>query len=391
MNRSASPNGTNSRNPSPNGANSRNPSTNSTLDLHSPYYLHPCENPIISIVNVTLTASNYHSWSRNMRVALKYKNKLQFIDGTLTKPEETDSNFLAWEKCNTYAVAWLNLSLSSEISQSVIWNENAYDMWNDLKHRYHQGDIFRIVDLEEEMYTAKQGELSITAYFTKLRIIWEELKTFLPIPSCVCGVECTCDLGVMRKYRKQRQLVRLLRSLNEEYGTVRSQIILMAPLPDVNAVFGMLTQQERQFHSLDNGEPRALISSSDLIENEKHFQHQNANGYRGRGHSSRGRDGRGGRGPLKLCSFCHKTGHLVDTCYKKYGPPLHMRQPQKAFNYATTSPGVKIDKSSEALLQLSTQKRECKTSTFSLSQEQKDTLIALIQQDNSSQIGHVIN
>ncbi|XP_015952533.1 uncharacterized protein LOC107477083 [Arachis duranensis] len=221
-----------------------------------------------------------------MRLALKFKNKLQFIDGTLTKPEETDPNFLAWEKCNTYVVAWLNLSLSSEISQSVIWNENAYDIWNDLKHIYHQGDIFRIVDLEEEMYTSKQGELSITAYFTKLRIIWEELETFLPIPSYVCGVECTCDLGVMRKYRKQRQLVRLLRGLNEEYGTVKSQIILMAPLPDVNAVFGMLTQQQRQFYSLDNGEPRALISSSDLIENEKHFQHQNANGYRGRGHSS---------------------------------------------------------------------------------------------------------
>ncbi|XP_029144000.1 uncharacterized protein [Arachis hypogaea] len=215
---------------------------NVMLDLSSPYYLHPGENPGISMVNVTLNASNYHSWARAMRLALKSKNKLSFIDGSLPKPEESDMNFLAWEKCNTYVIAWLNLSLSSEISQSVIWNENACDMWNDLEHRYHQGDIFRVAELEEEMYAARQGDLSVTAYFTKLRTIWEELETFQPILKCLCGPECICGLGIVRKYRKVRQLVRLLRGLNDEYTNVRSQLMLMKSLPDVNTAFSLLTQ-----------------------------------------------------------------------------------------------------------------------------------------------------
>ncbi|XP_072087042.1 uncharacterized protein [Arachis hypogaea] len=205
---------------------------NVMLDPSSPYYLHPGENPGISIVNVTLNASNYHSWTRAMRLALKSKNKLSFIDESLPKPEESDMNFLTWEKCNTYVIAWLNLSLSSEISQSVIWNENACDMWNDLEHRYHQGDIFRVAELEEEMYAA--------------------------------------------------------------------------------------------------------------------------------------------------------------SCYKKYGPPPHMRQMQRTINCAATLSRKDSEKSSEALQTL-TQKGDSKTSHLLLSQEQKDTLLALLQQDNTLQPNQITN
>ena len=32
-----------------------------------------------------------------------------------------------------------------------------------------------------------QGSMSVTTYFTKLKSIWEELKTHKPIASCTCG------------------------------------------------------------------------------------------------------------------------------------------------------------------------------------------------------------
>ena len=35
-----------------------------------------------------------------------------------------------------------------------------------------------------------QGSLSVSAYFTKLKIIWNELGNFKPI--CTCG-NCSCD------------------------------------------------------------------------------------------------------------------------------------------------------------------------------------------------------
>ena len=52
-----------------------------------------------------------------------------------------------------------------------MWMENALDIWNTLKKRYYQGDVFRISDLEEELYLLKQGDATITTYFKKLKIL----------------------------------------------------------------------------------------------------------------------------------------------------------------------------------------------------------------------------
>jgi len=45
------------------------------------------------------------------------------------------------------------------------------DIWNDLKMIYAQGDLSKISDLQMEVASLSQGDLSVTEYFTKLRII----------------------------------------------------------------------------------------------------------------------------------------------------------------------------------------------------------------------------
>ena len=71
------------------------------------------------------------------------------------------------------------MSLSPEIALSVMWFDTAVDLWCDLKHRFYQGDIFRIAELEEELFAVKQGDFSVTVYFTKLKGICEELETII--------------------------------------------------------------------------------------------------------------------------------------------------------------------------------------------------------------------
>ncbi|KAG5019713.1 hypothetical protein JHK87_015568 [Glycine soja] len=53
----------------------------SERDTHIPaidnfLYLHPSENPAVSLVSPVLDFTNYHSWSRSMMTALSAKNKL---------------------------------------------------------------------------------------------------------------------------------------------------------------------------------------------------------------------------------------------------------------------------------------------------------------------------
>jgi len=62
--------------------------------------------------------------------------------------------------------------------------DNALDIWNDLKERFSQGDMIHIYDIQEMISSFKQGELTVTNYFTQLKILWGELYLFRPLPTC---------------------------------------------------------------------------------------------------------------------------------------------------------------------------------------------------------------
>ena len=349
---------------------------NPAMDPTSPYYLHPNEMPGALMVSPILNGRNYHSWSRSMRMALKAKTKLQFIDGTIAKPNRDDALFPAWDRCNTMVLSWLTHSLCDEIRESVMWRNVAADVWRELKEKYYEGDQFRIAQLQEELFAHKQGEVSVTSYYTKLQSIWEELDDFRPIPECVaCGDACVCGLDTVRKYRQADYVVRFLRGLNDSYSGVRSQIMLMEPLPSINKVFSLLSQQERQMYV---EEPQPVVSLADSGQGNSFAGR--GRGMRGRGRTSSGR-GHGGRGSSSklVCSYCGKTGHLVDTCYKKHGYPLTNKPRGGNVNNVTAEDDLD-DNCSVA----SSHKELREDSCLSFTPEQHKALLALLQQSASS-------
>jgi hypothetical protein len=56
------------------------------IDPSSPLFLHSGDNLGIILVPQPLIGENYSRWSRSMLIALSAKNKLCFIDGSLSKP-----------------------------------------------------------------------------------------------------------------------------------------------------------------------------------------------------------------------------------------------------------------------------------------------------------------
>ncbi|MCI28724.1 flavonol sulfotransferase-like protein, partial [Trifolium medium] len=68
-----------------------------------------------------------------MTMALKSKNKLWFVNGTLPCPLDEDHDSLAWDRCNTMNMSWLTNVVDAEISQSVLWMDTALEIWHDLK------------------------------------------------------------------------------------------------------------------------------------------------------------------------------------------------------------------------------------------------------------------
>jgi hypothetical protein len=198
----------------------RNNNQNQDQSL-DPYYVHSSENSSTVSVTPQLTGDNYHSWSMKMRRALAMKNKYKFVDGSKPIPDENDLNRLAWERCNNLVHTWIINSISPSIAHSVVFIENAIDMWNDLKDRFMRGDRIRVAQLHQEIANLKQGELNITDYFTKLRGLWEELDR--PMPQCTCPMPCTClAMRNAKGFRAEDRIIQFLIGLNEEYQGVVS-------------------------------------------------------------------------------------------------------------------------------------------------------------------------
>ncbi|MCI35227.1 retrovirus-related Pol polyprotein from transposon TNT 1-94, partial [Trifolium medium] len=114
------------------------------LDQTSPYFVHPSDGPSSVTVKPVLDGSNYHSWARSMRRALGGKMKFEFVDGSIAVPTDPfDPTFRAWNRCNMLVHSWLMNSVSESIAQSIVFLENAIDVWSDLKERFSQGDLVR--------------------------------------------------------------------------------------------------------------------------------------------------------------------------------------------------------------------------------------------------------
>ncbi|CAL1411708.1 unnamed protein product [Linum trigynum] len=264
-----------------------------TLAPNHPYFIGSGDSSTAQLVSVVLTGPNYHSWARSMRFGLLSKNKISFVDPSVPTPPVGDPLFQAWQMCDTLVLSWILRSLSPEIAQSVLWLNTAVEVWRDLQERFSIADLVRIADLQYEIYGLKQGDLSISAFFTKFRVLWDELKTYRPVRSCACVPRCSCA-----EYMRADQVIRFLRGLNEDFESVRCSILLLDPLPPINKVFSMIAQHERQIR-IPN--PKSVNPMACAVQSGPH---------KGNNQSKR-----------HVCTFCGLTGHTVERCYKKHGYP----------------------------------------------------------------------
>ncbi|XP_052727292.1 uncharacterized protein LOC108335022 [Vigna angularis] len=336
----------------------------SLQDTTHDYYIHPNENPSLVLVSPILEGHNYHGWARSMSMALQMKNKFGFVDGSIPCPAGTDPMVQAWKRCNNLVLSWINHSVSHEIAISIIWIDSVATAWKDLKDRFSQGDSVRISQLHQDLYSMHQSDLSVTAYYTKMKILWDELCNFRPIPEYQSSASCC--------------------------------ILLMDPLPSLPKIFSMIIQHERQLQSGILSQPPVMASQ--VSQSKPSFSTFNgrgklspANDY-GRGRSSyQGSQARyqgsqahssGGRfGAPRQCTHCGRTNHTIDTCFLIHGLPPDLKS-KRVHNVTTDS--------STVVPSYNNSPAQSHSAILGLSQEQIHGLLALLPQSNPT-IPHSTN
>lgn len=122
-----------------------------------------------------------------------------------------------------------------------MWIDIAAGVWKNLRIRFSQSDIFRISDIQEDLYRFRQGTLNISEYFTQLKVFWDELENYRPLPCCTCAIACSCGaISSAQTYREQDYVIRFLKGLNDRFSHSKSQIMMMTPLPDIDKAFSLV-------------------------------------------------------------------------------------------------------------------------------------------------------
>ncbi|GAU45259.1 hypothetical protein TSUD_291430 [Trifolium subterraneum] len=338
------------------------------LDRSSPYYVHPSDGPTSVTVTPVLTGSNYHSWARSMCRALGGKMKFDFVDGSIPVPiDPFDPSLRAWNRCNMLVHSLILNSVSESIAQSIVFMENVIDVWNDLKEQFSQGDLVRIAELQQEIYSLRQESRSVTEFFSALKILWEELELYLPIPMCTCRVKCNCE--AMRSARNNHNLmyvIRFLTGLNEHFDVVKSQILLMDPLPTLNKIFSMVIQHERQGNFTPSEDSQALINAAN----------SNSKGYG----SKNPKSSYASSSVKRVCTFCGKDNHIVDNCYKKHGLPPHLQKRVQSQAHNAAIDGGKCNTDP-----IPASNSQSASGSTPMTQAQWERLIALVQSSSLNQ------
>ena len=322
-----------------------NTNLTSEMDPSNPFFLHHGDSPGAMIVSKLLNGENYNSWKRAMMMALSAKNKLSFVNGTLPKPAVLDdSQGLAWIRCNNMVLSWLLNSVSTEIANSIIYIDDASEIWKDLQDRFSQHNGPRIFQLQKSISCLSQENNSVSSYFTTLKGLWDELGNHQPIPTCTCGA-----LKTILSYHHQQQVYQFLMGLNESFSHVRGQILLIDPLPPINKVFSLVIQEERQ----------RMISSSSISFNQNtttlFTKTVSSNRFNGNKSSYVRKD-------RPICSYCGIAGHTVEKCYRIHGFP-----PGYKFNRGKNAPSS------------ANQVSNCNTSQLPITYEQCQQLINMFK------------
>ncbi|XP_030478059.1 uncharacterized protein LOC115695109 [Cannabis sativa] len=199
-------------------------------------------------------------------------------------------------------MSWLVNYVSPEIAQSIMYFDQATDMWQDLAERFNKGSGPHIFQLHTQLTRLQQRDHSVTSYFTKLKSLWDELKEFQPNTTCSCG-----GMKQFLDYYNQNKVLEFLTGLNESYASVRAQILINEPISNLSRVLAMIVQEERQ-HTLGSSDNPPLASSvcppsTNPPRNKK---------------------------PRPSCSHCGKLGHLVDKCFFIHGLPPGYGDKKKA-------------------------------------------------------------
>ena len=145
-------------------------------------------------------------------------------------------------------VSWVFNTIEPTLRSTISYMENVKELWEEIKQRLSIGNGLRVQQLKSDLVNCKQKGQGKVVYYGRLKSLWDELNNYDSIPVCTC-TGCKCNITTqLKKKQKEERVHQFLMGLDEDgYGTVRSNILSTEPLPNLNGVYVMIVQEEREW------------------------------------------------------------------------------------------------------------------------------------------------
>lgn len=205
-----------------------------------PLYLPTEDTNVTTLVSFKLTGlENFTVWSLTMTNSLLIKNKLVFVDGRYPAPSPTSEYYVLWERCNAACLAWIKNSLSEQLQVGFIYATNAAELWLELHTLFNQEGPSRMYDLFSELSLTRQGGEEVSIYFCRLKRLWDEQAFLIALESPELVENAT-----WKAHQGEMNLFQFLRGLDDSYGALRDQMLMMEPLPTIHRAFSIINNAE---------------------------------------------------------------------------------------------------------------------------------------------------
>nr|GLL46286.1 uncharacterized protein LOC109154743 [Ipomoea trifida] len=203
---------------------------------------------------------------------------------------------------------WLKSAMDKDIRGSVRFAITARDIWRDLEERFGKESAPRAFEIRRAVTLLRQDKATVSTYYTKLKSLWDEMNCTAPLPMCNCqGYKCNLS-NKYAELREKEQLYDFLMGLDEEFNTVKSQILSTRPIPSLGVAYHMVSEDEQQ----------RLISSMAKHGTEMTAFHvQSLRVEKSRGEPINNKNKRKDR------PTCGKFGHKEEQCFEIIGYPAN--------------------------------------------------------------------
>ncbi|KAL9681384.1 hypothetical protein QQ045_013167 [Rhodiola kirilowii] len=142
-------------------------------------------------------------------------------------------------------MSWLLNSVSKNVPNQILHSGDVATARRILHTKYAGSNLSRKFALKKEICNMMQRDQDVATYFERLVKLWQEFDSISGRKLCNIMADCE-ERKVNAKEKEEDKAMQFIMGLNESHAQIKTYILAMKELPDLDVIYDMISQDESQ-------------------------------------------------------------------------------------------------------------------------------------------------